>query len=514
LDLTGLTICEASKKLRNKEISSMELTCAYLDKIKKLDGKIGSYITVCEEKALEQAALAQKKIDSKVSLSPLTGIPMGIKDNILTKDILTSCASKILSNFIPSYDAAVVEKLYNNDAVLLGKTNLDEFAMGSSTESSWYGITRNPWNLNMVPGGSSGGSAAAVAAGLACFSLGTDTGGSIRQPASYCGVVGLKPTYGLVSRYGLVDFASSFDQIGPITRNTEDCAVVLNAITGHDLNDSTSYNIKYPDYTSFLKEDVKGLKVGIPREYMDDKLCEDTKYSINEAIKFFEQNGATVIEVSLPATEYAVPAYYILSSSEASLNLTGFGSEIYGFQSSNYDNDPDRHKQTRGEGFGSGVKTRVIIGTYALSSDFYNKHYKKAQKVRRIICNDFQRVFKHVDIIMGPTERGAAYKIGEKANKPLNISPGDIYTVSVNMAGICALSIPCGKDKRGLPIGMQLIARHLDEGTLLKTAYTFEKNTKGIGLPQISELVQLKLNIGTSVGDSTPTEARIRNPHL
>ena len=482
MDLTELTICEAAKRLKEKEISSLELTYAYLDKIKKFDGKIGSYITVCEEKALEQAALAQKKIDSKESLSPLTGIPMGIKDNILTKDILTSCASQMLSSFIPSYDAAVVEKLYNNDAVLLGKTNLDEFAMGSSTESSWYKVTRNPWDLSMVPGGSSGGSAAAVAAGLACFSLGTDTGGSIRQPASYCGVVGLKPTYGLISRYGLVALASSFDQIGPITRNTEDCAVVLNAIAGHDPKDSTSSNIEYPDYTSFLREDVRGLRIGVPREYMDDKLCEDTKHSINEAIKFFEKNGATVMEVSLPATEYAIPAYYTLSSSEASSNIAKLFSEKHGFQSSNYDNHLDLHKQVRGVGFGSSAKTRVIIGTYALNSDFY-EYYNKAQKVRRIICNDFQRVFKDVDIILGPTESCGAYKIGEKASKPLNMSLSDIYTVSVNMAGICALSIPCGKDKRGLPVGTQIIARHFDEGALLRTAYTFEKNTQGIGLP-------------------------------
>jgi aspartyl-tRNA(Asn)/glutamyl-tRNA(Gln) amidotransferase subunit A len=481
LDLTRLTIREAAKRLKNKEISCLELTSAYLDRIKNLNERLGAYITVCDKKAREQAALAQKRIDSGESISPLAGIPMGIKDNIMTKGILTSCASKILSNFIPPYDATAVKKLYDCGAVMLGKTNLDEFAMGSSTESSWYGVARNPWDESMVPGGSSGGSAVAVAAGLACFSLGTDTGGSIRQPASFCGVVGLKPTYGIVSRYGLAALASSFDQIGPVTRNTEDCALVLNAIAGHDSKDSTFRNIKYPDYTSFLKDDIKELRIGVPKEYISEDLCEDIKHSINEAIEFFEENGANVTEVSLPATEYAVSAYYILSCAEASSNLARFDGIKYGFRASDFDNIFDLYSKTRSEGFGQSVKNRILIGTYALSPEFQD-YYKKAQKVRAVVCRDFRKVFNDVDIILGPTEVCSAYRIGEKKDKPLSMSLGDIYTVSVNMAGICALSVPCGKDSRGLPVGMQLIANHFNEGTLLRAAYAYEMGAGGIGL--------------------------------
>jgi len=484
LDLTRLTLSEAAKRLKNREISSLELTFAYLDRIKQLNERLGAYITVCEEKALEQAAMAQKKLDSEEYISPLAGIPMGIKDNIMTRGILTSCASKILSNFIAPYDATVVKKLYDSNAVMLGKTNLDEFAMGSSTESSWYGPARNPWDLSMVPGGSSGGSAVAVAACLACFSLGSDTGGSIRQPASFCGVVGLKPTYGIVSRYGLAALASSFDQIGPITRNTEDCAIVLNAITGHDSMDSTSRDIEYPDYTAFLKDDVKGLKIGVPKEYMGNDLCDDIRRSINEAIKFFEENGADITEVSLPATEYAVPAYYILSCAEASSNLGRYDGIKYGYRTSDYDNLNDLYRKTRNEGFGQNVKNRIIIGACALSPEFTD-YYNKALKVRAVICRDFQRVFNDVDIILGPTESCTAFKIGENRDKPLKMSLGDIYTVSVNMAGNCAISVPCGRDSRGLPIGMQLIANHFNEGILLKAAYAYEKGTGGIGLPNL-----------------------------
>lgn len=484
MDLTRLTLSEAAKRLKNREISSLELTFAYLDRIKQLNERLGAYITVCEEKALEQAAMAQKKLDSEEYISPLAGIPMGIKDNIMTRGILTSCASKILSNFIAPYDATVVKKLYDSNAVMLGKTNLDEFAMGSSTESSWYGPARNPWDLSMVPGGSSGGSAVAVAACLACFSLGSDTGGSIRQPASFCGVVGLKPTYGIVSRYGLAALASSFDQIGPITRNTEDCAIVLNAITGHDSMDSTSRDIEYPDYTAFLKDDVKGLKIGVPKEYMGNDLCDDIRRSINEAIKFFEENGADITEVSLPATEYAVPAYYILSCAEASSNLGRYDGIKYGYRTSDYDNLNDLYRKTRNEGFGQNVKNRIIIGACALSPEFTD-YYNKALKVRAVICRDFQRVFNDVDIILGPTESCTAFKIGENRDKPLKMSLGDIYTVSVNMAGNCAISVPCGRDSRGLPIGMQLIANHFNEGILLKAAYAYEKGTGGIGLPNL-----------------------------
>ncbi len=480
MDLTQLTVCQTAEKIRKKEISAPELTQAYLDRIKKLNDTVGAYITVCEQEAADMAERVQKKIDDGMEMKPLSGVPMGLKDNICTREIRTSCASKMLNHFTPPYDATVAKKL--SDSVLLGKLNMDEFAMGSSNENSWYKPVKNPWDLDRVPGGSSGGAAAAVAARMSCFALGSDTGGSIRQPASFCGVVGLKPTYGVVSRYGLVAFASSLDQIGPITKDVADCAAVMNGISGHDPLDSTSADIDYPDYTSFLKTDVKGLKIGIPKEYFGAGLQEDVKEKIQEAAKAYESYGASVVEVSLPITEYAIPAYYIISSAEASSNLARYDGIKYGYRASSFEDLLDLYRQTRSEGFGPEVKRRIMLGTYALSSGYYDAYYKKALKVRRLIFEDFQKAFEQVDVILGPTAPATAFKIGEKTDNPLEMYLGDIYTVSVNIAGLCALSLPCGLDSQGLPIGMQLIGKPFDEGTLLTTAYAYEQNTRGNGV--------------------------------
>jgi len=483
LELTELSIFEAAEKLRNREISAPELVKSYLSRTQRLDDKIGAFISVLYEEAVKQAELVQKKIDLGERVSLLAGIPMGLKDNISTKGILTTCASKMLHNYIPPYDATVVKKLRNEDAVIIGKLNMDEFAMGSSNENSWYRPVKNPWDTSRVPGGSSGGAAAAVAAGMVCYSLGSDTGGSIREPASFCGVVGLKPTYGAVSRYGLVAFASSLDQIGPITRDTADCAAVMNAIAGHDPMDSTSADIDYPDYTSFLKDDVKGLKIGIPKEYTGEGLQSDVKARVLEAAKKFEELGAIVMEISLPVTQYAIPAYYIISSAEASSNLARYDGIKYGYRAPKYKDLIDLYRQTRSEGFGTEVKRRIMLGTYALSSGYYDAYYKKALKVRRLIFEDFQKAYEKVDVILGPAAPATAFKIGEKIDNPLEMYLGDIYTVSVNIAGLCAISLPCGTDSQGLPVGMQLIGKPFDEGTLLRTAYTFERNTGRIKLP-------------------------------
>lgn len=485
MDLTRLSIMDAARKLREKEFSVAELVTAYLNRINKHDELIGAFITVCNENAIEQAEAIQKKLDAGEDLPLLAGIPMGLKDNIVTRGLLTSCASKMLSNFVPPYDATVVRKLRENDAILLGKLNMDEFAMGSSSETSWYKPVRNPWDPERVAGGSSGGAAAAVSSGMACFALGSDTGGSIRQPASFCGVVGLKPTYGSVSRYGLVAFASSLDQIGPITRDVADCAAVMNAITGHDPMDSTSAPVDYQDYTSFLNQEIRGLKIGIPKEYIQQGLQEEVKQQILKAAETYEALGATVTEVSLPLTEYAIPAYYLISSAEASSNLARYDGIKYGYRASKYEDLIDLYRQTRSEGFGTEVKRRIMLGTYALSSGYYDAYYKKALKVRRLIHEDFQKVFGEVDVILGPTVPANAFKVGEKTDNPLEMYLGDIYTVSVNIAGLCAISIPCGTDSKGLPTGMQLIGRPFDEGTLLKTAHAFERTAGYRAMPDL-----------------------------
>ncbi len=477
MELYKKTIHELSDMLKAKEVSSVEITKSVLDRIEKVDDKVEGYITVTGDKALESSKIVDEKIKNGEDISDIAGIPMAVKDNICTEGILTTCASKMLSNFVPPYDATVVKKLKENDAVILGKVNMDEFAMGSSTENSYFKKTKNPYDLTRVPGGSSGGSAAVVGADEAIFSLGTDTGGSIRQPASFCSVVGMKPTYGLVSRFGLVAFASSLDQIGPLTKDVTDCAIVLNAITGHDKMDSTSLNVEYPDYKKALVNDVKGMKIGIPAEYIGEGINEEVKASILAAAKTYESLGAEVEEFSLGMTDYALAAYYIISSAEASSNLARFDGIKYGYRAEGYKDLVDLYCKTRSEGFGSEVKRRIMLGTYALSSGYYDAYYKKALSARTLIRNSFNEAFKKYDVILTPTVPTTAFKIGEKVSDPVTMYLGDICTVSVNIAGLPSIVVPGGFDTNGMPIGVQLIGKAFSEPTLLKAAYTFEQNT-------------------------------------
>lgn len=477
MKLYEMTAHELSDMLHNRKLGVVELTQAYLNRIDEIDSKVGSYITVSRNEALKQAEKLQAEFDSGACLPPLAGIPAAIKDNMCTEGIPTTCASKILSDFVPPYNATVVEKLYKQKTVLLGKLNMDEFAMGGSTENSYFKQTKNPWNTDRVPGGSSGGAAASVAGGEAVFALGSDTGGSIRQPAAFCGVVGMKPTYGAVSRYGLVAFASSLDQIGPLTRDVTDCALVLNAITGHDCMDSTSAPVEHPDYTKALINDVKGMKIGIPKEYISAGINGEVKKAVLEAAEVFRRLGAICEECSLPITEYAIPAYYLVSSAEASSNLARYDGIKYGFRAEKYTDLLDLYKQTRSEGFGPEVKRRIMLGTYALSSGYYDAYYKKALQVRTLIRKSFDDAFTKFDLVLGPTTPTTAYKIGEKVDDPLAMYLGDIYTVSANIAGLPALDLPCGFDNDGMPVGLQLIGKPFDESLLLKAGYTFEQNT-------------------------------------
>lgn len=476
MNLYELSVEKASKMLKDKEISSVELTNALLDRIDEKDKSIEGYITVAKEDALNSAKLADESIKNG-GISPLTGICASVKDNICTDKILTTCASKMLYNFVPPYDATVVKKLKAQGSVIIGKTNMDEFAMGSSTETSYFKKTKNPHDLAKVPGGSSGGSAAVVAADEAIFALGSDTGGSIRQPSAFCGVVGLKPTYGLVSRFGLVAFASSLDQIGPITKNVTDSAVVLNAIAGYDKMDSTSADEKTDDCTKSLGESVKGLKIGIPKEYIGEGIQKEVKDAIMSAAKVYESLGAEIFEFSLPMTKYALPAYYIMSSAEASSNLARFDGVKYGYRAENYTDLTDMYLKTRSEGFGSEVKRRIMLGTYALSAGYYDAYYKKAQQARTLIRNSFAEAFDKFDVILTPTAPTTAFEIGKNITDPITMYLNDICTVSVNIAGLPAISIPCGYDETNMPIGLQLIAKPFAENTLFKTAYAFEQNT-------------------------------------
>ncbi len=477
MELYDMTAHELSGLIKDRKLGVVELTKSILERINKVEPRIESYITISGEQALKRAEAIQQKLDGGAEMPPLAGIPMALKDNMCTEGVLTTCGSRILSNFTPPYNATVAKKLESENAVLIGKLNMDEFAMGGSTENSYYKKTKNPWDTERVPGGSSGGSAAAVAAGEAVFTLGSDTGGSIRQPASFCGVVGMKPTYGAVSRFGLVAFASSLDQIGPVTKDVTDCAIVLNAITGHDPLDTTSAPIIHPDYTKSLKNDIKGLKIGIPVEYISEGINPEVKDAILAAVKTFESLGASCEEFKLPITEYAIPAYYLISSAEASSNLARYDGIKYGYRAEKYTDLLDLYKQSRSEGFGTEVKRRIMLGTYALSSGYYDAYYKKALQVRTLIQKGFNEAFTKYDFVLGPTAPSTAYKIGEKVDDPLAMYLGDIYTVSVNIAGLPGISIPCGFDGNGLPIGMQLIGKPYDESTLLRAAYTFEQNT-------------------------------------
>lgn len=476
MSLYNLTIHELHDKLVKKEISSVELTKDVLARVKQVEEKVHSYVTLTEDLALEQAAAVDKKIAAGEELGVLEGIPVAIKDNMCTKNITTTCSSKILANFKPPYNSTIVEKLHDKGMVMIGKTNMDEFAMGSSCETSYFGTTRNPWNLNNVPGGSSGGSAASVACGEAIYSLGSDTGGSIRQPAAFCGVVGLKPTYGRVSRYGLVAFASSLDQIGPFTKDVRDNALVMNAIAGYDKRDSTSLNVAQEDYTKSLVNDVKGLKIGIPKEYFVEGIQLEVRESINKGIKLLESLGAHCEEVSLPHTEYALPVYYIIAPCEASSNLARYDGVRYGFSAEEAADLIDSYKKSRSQGFGAEVKRRIMIGTYALSSGYYDAYYLKAQKVRTLIKNEFEQAFQKYDVLITPTAPTAPFGLGAKTGDPLSMYMSDICTIPVNIAGIPAISLPCGHTAEG-PIGMQIIGKSLSESTLFKVAYTFEQNT-------------------------------------
>ncbi len=485
MELFNKTAVELSSMLKNKEISSVELTNSVFDRIEKVESKVDAYVTLNKENALLKAQEIDAKIANCEELHPLAGIPIGIKDNISTKGLRTTCSSKMLENYVPPFNATVMDKIDNAGMVVTGKLNMDEFAMGSSTENSYFKKTKNPFDETRIPGGSSGGSAAAVAASEAIVTLGSDTGGSIRQPASYCGVVGLKPTYGTVSRFGLVAFASSLDQIGPIGKCVEDVAMLQSLINGYDKMDATSAYREYPDFRANLSSDVKGLKIGLPKEYFGDGIDENVKVAVMNAVKELEKNGAEIREISLPSTDYALSSYYIISSAEASSNLARYDGVKYGFRAENYDNLIDMYEKTRSEGFGDEVKRRIMLGTFVLSSGFYDAYYKKAKLLQRRISAEFTESFKDIDVIATPTVPSTAFKIGENIGDPLKMYATDVCTVTINIAGLPAMSIPCGYDNAGLPIGLQLIGDKFNEQKLLNTAFAYEKLFGGFKLPTL-----------------------------
>ena len=478
MEITELTVHELQEKLKSKELTVSEITRAYVDRINEKEKDVNAFITLLTDEAIEKSKEIEEKINNEEINSELAGLPIGIKDNICTKGIKTTCASKMLENFVSPYDATVMNKINSEGMINLGKLNMDEFAMGSSTEHSAIAKTRNPWNLNTVPGGSSGGSAAAVAANMVPWALGSDTGGSIRQPASLCGVVGLKPTYGLVSRYGLVAFASSLDQIGPITKDVKDSAILLNLLVGHDEKDTTSLDMPKQDYVSSLKNDVKGLKIGVPKEFFAEGLNEEVRQSLEKAIEKYKELGAEVEEFSLDIAKYSLAAYYIIACAEASSNLGRFDGIRYGYRTPNYESLEDIFVNSRSEGFGDEVKRRIILGTYVLSSGYYDAYYKKAQQVRTLVKKEFDKAFEKYDVILTPTSPIVAFEAGTKSNNPLEMYLADICTVSVNVAGLPGISIPCGVNSEGMPIGMQLIGNRFEEGKILNAAYTFEQAVK------------------------------------
>lgn len=478
MNITDLTVHELKEKLDKKEITITEITKAYVDRINEKEPDVKAFVTTLTDTAMEEAKQIEEKVNSGEIKTEFAGIPIGIKDNMCTKGVKTTCSSKMLENFVSPYNATVVEKLNEENMIDLGKLNMDEFAMGASTEYSAFKKTCNPWNLNKVPGGSSGGSAAAVAAGLVPWALGSDTGGSIRQPASFCGVVGLKPTYGLVSRYGLVAFASSLDQIGPITKDVRDSAMLLNLIAGHDEKDTTSINVEKKDYTKALKNDVKGLKIGVPKEYFGEGINPEVKKALETAIEEYKSMGAIVEECSVPIAEYALATYYIIACAEASSNLGRFDGIRYGYRTPNFENLKDIFVNSRTEGFGEEVKRRIILGTYVLSSGYYDAYYKKAQQVRTLVKKEFDKAFEKYDVLITPTSPTVAFDIGQRSNNPLEMYLADICTVSLNIAGLPGISIPCGVDSTGMPIGMQIIGKHFDEETILNAAYTYEQKIK------------------------------------
>jgi len=474
-DLATLTLHKARLGLKAKQFSATELTKSVLSRIEKYDARLGSFITVCPEIAIQQAQAADAKL-AKGEGSALTGLPLAPKDIYLTQGIRTTCASKILENYVPEYNSTVIQKCLDAGAVIVGKTNLDEFAMGSSTENSALQQTRNPWDITRTPGGSSGGSAAAVAADLCLASLGTDTGGSIRQPASFCSIVGLKPTYGRVSRYGTIAFASSLDQMGPMTKDVTDCALLMNVIAGQDPNDSTSLPVPVPDYTKSLSQSIRGLKIGVPKEFFQDGVDDSVKSVVEKALQTLQELGAELVPIALPNTPHAVATYYIIAPAEASSNLARYDGVRYGLRKP-ASSLLELYKTTRGSGFGKEVKRRIMIGTYVLSAGYYDAYYIKAQKARTLIRDDYIKAFQKIDVIAGPVTPTTAFQIGAKTNDPLQMYLNDILTISTNLAGLPGLSVPCGFDPKNLPIGLQLIGKPFDEATLLKVAHAFEQAT-------------------------------------
>ena len=477
MELNQLTIHELQEKIKNGETSALKITESVFQRIDVVEERVHSYIRLLKEEAMIAAANADKNI-KKGEIKPLTGIPIALKDIVCTKGITTTCGSQILNNFVPPYDATVVEKLRDAGAVFVGKANMDEFAMGSSTENSHFGPTRNPWDLARIPGGSSGGSATAVAADECIASIGSDTGGSIRQPAALCGVVGMKPTYGRVSRFGLIAFASSLDQIGPFTKDVEDCAIMMNVLAGFDPKESTSVQAEVPDYRQFTDQDIKGWKVGIPKEYFIEGIDPEVSAAIQKAIGVSEKCGGKVVEISLPHTQYCLAVYYIIAPAEASSNLARYDGVKYGLRVSESRELLDMYKKTRMQGFGAEVKRRIMIGTYALSAGYYDAYYGKASQVRALIKRDFEEAWKKCDVILTPTTPTPAFKIGEKTDDPLQMYLSDIFTISTNLAGIPGISVPCGFTEGGLPIGVQFLAGHFEEGKLIQIASAYEKNAQ------------------------------------
>ncbi len=479
MDILAYSAVELSAAIKQGKVTAVDAMAAVLSRIDERERDINAYVTIDREQALKAAAAVQEKIEKGELNGVLAGVPVAVKDNLCTEGMRTTCSSKILENFVPTFSAEAVVNLEKAGAVVIGKTNMDEFAMGSTTETSAYGETRNPWNTDHVPGGSSGGSAAAVAAGECYFALGSDTGGSIRQPASFCGVVGLKPTYGTVSRYGLVAYGSSLDQIGPLTKNVADCAAVLEVIASHDIKDATSINRKEEnkdtDFTAALVDDVKGMKIGIPRDYFGEGLDGEVKDAVLAAAKQLAAKGAVVEEFDLSLVAYAIPAYYTIAAAEASSNLERFDGIKYGYRAASFEGLHDMYKKTRSEGFGAEVKRRIMLGSFVLSSGYYDAYYLKALKVKAMIKNAFDDAFAKYDLILGPVAPTTAPRLGESLSDPLKMYLGDIYTISVNLAGLPAISLPCGKDSKGLPIGLQLIADSFQEKKLIQAAYTYEK---------------------------------------
>ena len=475
MSLMNLTAVELGKKIKNKEVTVVEATKAALDAIDAKEDKVNSFVTVDREGALKRAEEVQKLIDDGKLDGPLAGVPVAIKDNMCTEGLLTTCSSKILGNFVPTFTSEAVINLEKAGAVILGKTNMDEFAMGSTTETSAYGETKNPWNLEHVPGGSSGGSCAAVAAEECFYALGSDTGGSIRQPSSFCGVTGIKPTYGTVSRYGLIAYGSSLDQIGPVAKDVTDCAAILEIIASHDEKDSTSVKRDDLDFTSALVDDVKGMKIGIPKDYLGEGLDSEVKDAILNAAKVLEEKGAIVEEFDLSLVEYAIPAYYVIACAEASSNLARFDGVKYGYRTEEYDGLHNMYKKSRSEGFGAEVKRRIMLGSFVLSSGYYDAYYLKALRTKALIKKAFDEAFAKYDVILGPAAPTTAPKLGESLSDPLKMYLGDIYTISVNLAGLPGITVPCGTDSKGLPIGLQLIGDCFKEKNIIRAAYSFEQ---------------------------------------